>query len=1040
MKALGKLLSLIFILLVGSSYAQNLPVRIITSDITSNTTFRPDTVYLINASISISSGVDLIILPKTIVKFAYQSSNSSKTCLSVNGRLIAQGTSDSLICFTSSRDDSYGGDSNHDSTTTQPAPGDWGFIQINNGSCVIEHCVFRYGGYKYNNEGGNYYYRNYQLWVNGVNPTVRNCRFQYYYEYGLYWTYAGYNRVELSGLNLGAATGSSWAIYYSGSGAPWIHGNVLSIANSGIYCNYSGSDSAVVDSNAITGVSGGSTGIQFAGASSNKVLVFGNTVLGTNGTGNGIYILNSSSSGRVNANTVRHFLYGITCENSSIGISDNVITSSAGGARYPFYQAGNSFPTYSNNADTGLCRAVAVSGTIAGVGTWSPVVNGDSVAYVVVSDITVGSGGNLTLPANTVVKFQYQSTTQYKRCLIVSSLGLLTLGGTDSQPVYFTSDRDDSLRYDSNGDGWGTGSPGDWGFIQINNGSCVIEHCVFRYGGYKYNNEGGNYYYRNYQLWVNGVPALIRYNKFNYCYASGTNLKYDYTGVSTVAILSNQYYGTGSGIVFIGSQGNSNPQINNNTLVGTGPYIGIQIDGALIGSEIHYNNIAGYGVGIDIYRSSPQLRQNDLSGNTTAGIRINRVDTYQPFPDIAFNTIVGNTSYGVQYYTSSSSLPHPAATLSHNSIFNNAGFNVYFNACSNPTTDTVSLLNNWWGTNDSTQIAAKIYDHYDNTSSPYSKFWPCLLGPEDSLCASDFNLSGRVDGGDLIPLAIAFGSDTLDTDWNPVCDLDASFRIDGFDLAIFGTEFGSIGGCPDRLLKIEPMPLESLFVTLIYPSHQIVGMEEYEVELALESPIPTNGLVFELDLTFLEVTDAEFVPAQYYGDEATQYCLQAFKDGDLFGGLSRLSCSRVGITGNGVLGSLRLRTSKNTLLEEIPIRELSLVDPYGTSFYSPVIRHMFKSDSNLPTTFELSQNYPNPFNASTIIRFALPQSGEVSLSVYNILGQRVRMLANSTMDAGYHQVTWDGTNETGERVSSGVYYYLLDTPQYHYTKKMIVVK
>lgn len=81
--------------------------------------------------------------------------------------------------------------------------------------------------------------------------------------------------------------------------------------------------------------------------------------------------------------------------------------------------------------------------------------------------------------------------------------------------------------------------------------------------------------------------------------------------------------------------------------------------------------------------------------------------------------------------------------------------------------------------------------------------------------------------------------------------------------------------------------------------------------------------------------------------------------------------------------------------------------------------------SALPGDFQLEQNYPNPFNGSTQIKFYVPIAGELDLSIFNINGQCVRKLINRTVNTGWHQAVWDGTNEAGNMVTSGTYFSLL---------------
>lgn len=89
----------------------------------------------------------------------------------------------------------------------------------------------------------------------------------------------------------------------------------------------------------------------------------------------------------------------------------------------------------------------------------------------------------------------------------------------------------------------------------------------------------------------------------------------------------------------------------------------------------------------------------------------------------------------------------------------------------------------------------------------------------------------------------------------------------------------------------------------------------------------------------------------------------------------------------------------------------------------------------IPTEFALSQNYPNPFNPVTSIKFALPQASQVSLVVYNLLGQQVALLVNEAREAGYHQVSLDG-----HTLSSGVYFYRLEAGSFVATRKLMLLK
>ncbi len=98
----------------------------------------------------------------------------------------------------------------------------------------------------------------------------------------------------------------------------------------------------------------------------------------------------------------------------------------------------------------------------------------------------------------------------------------------------------------------------------------------------------------------------------------------------------------------------------------------------------------------------------------------------------------------------------------------------------------------------------------------------------------------------------------------------------------------------------------------------------------------------------------------------------------------------------------------------------------------------------IPLSYRLEQNYPNPFNPQTTIRFGLPEEAEgktVQLKVYDILGREVKTLLNGRLKAGYHEVRWNGRNNQGQTVSSGVYFYRLQTGQTtQMARKMILLR
>jgi len=105
--------------------------------------------------------------------------------------------------------------------------------------------------------------------------------------------------------------------------------------------------------------------------------------------------------------------------------------------------------------------------------------------------------------------------------------------------------------------------------------------------------------------------------------------------------------------------------------------------------------------------------------------------------------------------------------------------------------------------------------------------------------------------------------------------------------------------------------------------------------------------------------------------------------------------------------------------------------PLGVADENPV---------SIPDQIELSQNYPNPFNSGTVIKFTLPRSGFTTLSIYNLLGDKVVGLVNQNLQVGEHKIAWEGNDDNGNPVATGVYFYRITSGDYSQTKKMILLK
>jgi hypothetical protein len=100
----------------------------------------------------------------------------------------------------------------------------------------------------------------------------------------------------------------------------------------------------------------------------------------------------------------------------------------------------------------------------------------------------------------------------------------------------------------------------------------------------------------------------------------------------------------------------------------------------------------------------------------------------------------------------------------------------------------------------------------------------------------------------------------------------------------------------------------------------------------------------------------------------------------------------------------------------------------------------YEGTNLVPSVFALKQNYPNPFNPSTTILYDVPEDTKLNLTIYNLLGQKVKALYSGNQLAGTYRTIWNGTNDREQTVASGIYFYRLETQSFVKTQKMLLIK
>ena len=144
----------------------------------------------------------------------------------------------------------------------------------------------------------------------------------------------------------------------------------------------------------------------------------------------------------------------------------------------------------------------------------------------------------------------------------------------------------------------------------------------------------------------------------------------------------------------------------------------------------------------------------------------------------------------------------------------------------------------------------------------------------------------------------------------------------------------------------------------------------------------------------------------------------------------------------GVTRTFNIMYSAGSTVSEISENMTVLTNDPDMSEFQILISVQPSSNGNLvnPVVTALKGNYPNPFNPETTIRFSLKESGNVKLNIFNIKGQLVKTLVNSPLNAGSHQIVWNGKDNSGATVSSGLYLYRMEAGSYRSTQKMMLMK
>jgi hypothetical protein len=326
--------------------------------------------------------------------------------------------------------------------------------------------------------------------------------------------------------------------------------------------------------------------------------------------------------------------------------------------------------------------------------------------------------------------------------------------------------------------------------------------------------------------------------------------------------------------------------------------------------------------------------------------------------------------------------------------------------------------------------------------------------PAVDAATADFNTDGKVDFSDFVLFAQAFGKAQDDTGYDAKFDLDGDNKIAFGDFVRFAQSFGKTLSKPAGLSKpVGDLPpgvnSNTGFSLVTRPTGKA---DEVEVAVRLSAAVRVEGYKLRVQyndsaIELLKASAAEGASVLFddlaerdverAAGEPLPVVLQiSTQPGKII--LADMVRPEAAIQGEGVLIRLSFRLLDKTVAGQVVIDEVQVSDGLGR--INDLTGARLEELRALPTEYALSRNYPNPFNPDTQIPYQLPEAGDVSLVVYNMLGQQVSALVSDEQQPGYYRVVWDGKDSRGRQVSSGVYLVRMAAGEFSDVKKVLLLK
>ncbi|HIL08113.1 MAG TPA: T9SS type A sorting domain-containing protein, partial [Candidatus Latescibacteria bacterium] len=292
---------------------------------------------------------------------------------------------------------------------------------------------------------------------------------------------------------------------------------------------------------------------------------------------------------------------------------------------------------------------------------------------------------------------------------------------------------------------------------------------------------------------------------------------------------------------------------------------------------------------------------------------------------------------------------------------------------------------------------------------------------------SDLDGDGTVGFGDFFLFADAFGKSASEA--GAAFDLDGSGTVDFGDFFVFADSFGKAVG--KRVVVVEASTVEGRIALDAVSTEKGIKISLQAEKLVLSG----YGAVVEFDASAFRLARISDNESALNASGAPALLLSKESDGQVLILGSRTGSRPVV---DGLLAELHFEPLSPEAKGTFRVLEASARDGSGRLLQ---VLNLGQAETRwIPQVFSLAPNYPNPFNPSTTISYQLPLDTQVSLEIYDVLGQKVRTLVSGLKPAGSYLVSWNSRDDMNRQVAAGVYFYRLSAGDFNQVRKLLLLK